>query len=41
MFGSEHWLITMYNHMFITPGSNFIMHNGKTLMPRTEVRGLE
>lgn len=41
MFGSEPWLITIGNNVFITAGVQFLTHDGGTLPLRKEVPDLE
>jgi len=41
MFGSEPWLITIGNNVFITAGVHFVTHDGGTLILRKEVPDLE
>lgn len=41
MFGSEPWLITIGNNVYITNGCNFVTHDGGTLILRKEVPDLE
>jgi acetyltransferase-like isoleucine patch superfamily enzyme len=41
MFGTEPWLITIGNNVYITAGCAFITHDGGTLILRKEVPDLE
>jgi len=41
MFGSEPWMITLGNNVYITHGVFFITHDGGTLILRKEVPDLE
>jgi acetyltransferase-like isoleucine patch superfamily enzyme len=41
MFGTEPWLITIGNNVYITAGCQFITHDGATLILRQEVPDLE
>jgi acetyltransferase-like isoleucine patch superfamily enzyme len=41
MFGTEPWLITIGNNVYITAGCQFITHDGGTLILRKEVPDLE
>lgn len=41
MFGSEPWMIKIGNNVYITAGTDFITHDGGTLILRKEVPDLE
>jgi acetyltransferase-like isoleucine patch superfamily enzyme len=41
MFGSEPWLVSIGNNVFITAGVQFLTHDGGTLILRREVPDLE
>lgn len=41
MFGSEPWLVTLGDNVYITSGVRFITHDGGTLILRKEVPDLE
>jgi acetyltransferase-like isoleucine patch superfamily enzyme len=41
MFGTEPWLITIGNNVYITAGCAFVTHDGGTLILRQEVPDLE
>lgn len=41
MFGSEPWLITLGDNVYITSGVQFVTHDGGTLILRKEVPDLE
>ncbi len=41
MFGTEPWLITIGNNVYITAGCQFLTHDGGTLILRKEVPDLE
>jgi acetyltransferase-like isoleucine patch superfamily enzyme len=41
MFGSEPWLITMGDNVYITAGVQFVTHDGGTLILRKEIPDLE
>lgn len=41
MFGTEPWLITIGNNVYITAGCSFVTHDGGTLILRKEVPDLE
>lgn len=41
MFGTEPWLITIGNNVYITAGCAFVTHDGGTLILRKEVPDLE
>lgn len=41
MFGTEPWLITIGNNVYITAGCAFLTHDGGTLILRKEVPDLE
>lgn len=40
-FGSEPWLITIGNNVYITDGVKFITHDGGTLLFRDKIKDLE
>jgi len=41
MFGTEPWLITMGNNVYVTSGCTFVTHDGGTLILRKEIPDLE
>lgn len=41
MFGSEPWMIKIGNNVYITAGTDFITHDGGTLILRKEIPDLE
>lgn len=41
MFGSEPWMIKIGNNVYITAGTDFVTHDGGTLILRKEVNDLE
>jgi acetyltransferase-like isoleucine patch superfamily enzyme len=41
MFGTEPWLITIGNNVYITSGVTFVTHDGGTLILRKEIPDLE
>lgn len=41
MFGTEPWLISIGNNVYITAGCSFVTHDGGTLILRKEVPDLE
>ncbi|WP_460936075.1 acyltransferase [Phycicoccus ginsengisoli] len=41
MFGSEPWLVTLGDNVYVTAGVQFVTHDGGTLILRKEVPDLE